>query len=329
MIEILSPGILATVQDLGRPGYRDLGVGMAGAMDAEALRIGNMLVGNEESLAGIEFTLGGFAVHFTTDTVFALTGADTGARLDGEPVPAWWVRRARAGQELRAGMAERGMRAMLCLSGGIDVPAVLGSRATDLKGAFGGHEGRGLRAGDRLSSGAVEPPTIPARGFGLDATRLGLLEPRNTETVLRFLPAAEWTQIPHATREGLQSQRWTLRSDSNRMGYRFDGAALDLERSFELLSHGILPGTIQLPPDGVPVIQCNDANTCGGYPKLGVVIEADLPRLAQLRLGAALRFEAVDRATALAEAAGRRAMLDKLPGRIALARDYAKRWGLE
>lgn len=329
MIEILSPGILASVQDMGRRGYRDLGVGVAGAMDAEALRIGNMLVGNDDTLAGIEFTLGGFAVRFTADTVFALTGADTGARLDGEPVPTWWVRRARAGQELRAGMAERGMRTMLCLAGGIDVPAVLGARATDLKAAFGGHEGRALRAGDRLSLGAAEPPAIPLRGFGLDATRLGLLTPRNAETVLRFLPAAEWSLISQAAREGLMAQSWTLRSDSNRMGYRFDGAALSFERSFELLSHGILPGTIQLPPDGVPVIQCNDANTCGGYPKLGVVIEADLPRLAQLRLGTALRFEAVGRATALAEAAGRRAMLDKLPGRIALARDYAKRWGLE
>lgn len=327
MMEILAPGIAASVQDAGRPGWLHLGVGQAGAMDATALQVGNLLVGNAPGLAGVEFTLGGFALRFAADTVFALTGADAGARLDGDPVPAWWVRRARAGQELRAGIATRGMRSLLCVAGGIAVPPMLGSRATDLKGGFGGLDGRLLAAGDRLAVGDGAAPAIPDRGFGLDVTRLGLLDPPAGPVTVRFLPAAEWALLPPDMRDSLTAQDWRLRPDSNRMGYRLEGSALRLDRPVELLSHGILPGTLQLPPDGQPVIQMNDANTCGGYPKLGVVIGADMPRLAQLRLGAPLRLVPVDRATALAAAADRRAICDRLPARIALACDYAKRWG--
>lgn len=329
MIEILAGGLGASVQDLGRIGHRHLGVGQSGALDAVALQVGNLLVGNPVGLAAVEFTLGGFAVRFLSDTVFALTGADAGARLDGEPVPAWWLRRARAGQELRAGMAERGMRSVLCVAGGIDVPQVMGSRSTDLKGGFGGYAGRLLQEGDRLGLGApVAPPAVSLRGFGLDAVGLGLVPAAADPAVVRFLPAAEWAELAPATRAAFLSQSWRLRPDSNRMGYRFAGDALQFPGR-ELLSHGILPGTIQLPPDGQPVIQLNDANTCGGYPKLGVVIAADMPRLAQLRLGAGLRFEEVGRAEALAAADRVRALCEKLPGRIALAADYARRRGLE
>lgn len=325
MIEIRLPGPIASVQDLGRVGHRAIGVGVAGAMDATALRIGNMLVGNAADCAGIEFTLGGFALRFLRDTVFALTGAHADARLDGDPVPAWWVRQARAGQELRAGMARRGMRTILAVAGGIDVPPVMGARATDLKGGFGGHQGRLLRTGDRLPLGPATPPTLPERGFGLSAARLGLLPPDATGAVIRFLPAAEWQQMPKALHRDFTARDWTLRPDSNRMGYRFDGRALAPARAFDLHSHGILPGTIQLPPDGFPVIQMQDANTCGGYPKLGVVIAADLPRLAQLRLGGTLRFAAVDRATALAAAERSRILLDRVARQMPLARDHATR----
>lgn len=324
MIEILSPGVMASVQDMGRPGLRNLGVGSTGAMDARALHIANLLAGNEPGTAGVEFTLGGFSLRFHADTVFALTGADAGARLDGEPVPAWWVRRARAGQTLTAGMAGRGMRSVLAVSGGIAVPDLMGSRSTDLKGGFGGHEGRLLRAGDRLETGPAEAPAMGERGFGLAAGRLGLLPPQG-EAEIRFVPAAEWQVHGPAIRERFLASSWKLLPDSNRMGYRLSGPELRRETPLELLSHGIIPGTIQLPPAGQPVIQLNDANTCGGYPKLGVVIEADLATLAQVRLGDHIRFRAVDRAEALAALAERAAFLDRLPERIALARDYSMR----
>jgi biotin-dependent carboxylase-like uncharacterized protein len=324
VIEILSPGVMASVQDGGRPGLRSLGVGSTGAMDGRALAVANLLAGNEQGAAAIEFTLGGFSLRFHADTVFALTGADAGARLDGEPVPAWWVRKARAGQTLTAGMTERGMRSMLAFCGGIAAPVLMGSRSTDLKGRFGGHQGRLLQAGDRLEVGPAEPPSMGAQGFGLAAGRLGLLPPQS-EAEIRFLPAAEWDVHGPAVHELFVTTPWKLLPDSNSMGYRLSGPELRRDTPLELLSHGIIPGTIQLPPGGQPVIQLNDANTCGGYPKLGVVIEADLAVLAQVRLGDHIRFRAVDRAEALAATAGRAAFLDRLPGRIVLARDYSMR----
>ena len=325
MIEISSAGIMASVQDLGRPGWRNLGVGSSGAMDALALRIGNMLVGNPQDLAGIEFTLGGFRLRFQRDAVFALTGADAGAMLDDVPVPAWWVRRARAGQVLSAKMAADGMRSYLTVAGGIDVAPLMGSRATDLKGGFGGHEGRTLKPGTLLPVARGEAIQIGLGGFGLDAVRLDLL-PR-AEPVIRFIPAKEWHSHDLSLQERFLQSTWMLQPDSNRMGYRLSGPELRRDAPLELLSHGILPGTIQLPPGGQPVIQLNDANTCGGYPKLGVVIEPDLSALAQLRLGAQLRFRAVDRDEALAARAAREAFMTRLASRIALARDYSMRSG--
>lgn len=325
MIEIVSAGIMASVQDLGRPGWRDLGVGSSGAMDAFALRIGNMMVGNPQDLAGVEFTLGGFKLRFQRDTVFALTGADAGAKLDGVPVPAWWVRQARAGQVLSAQMATRGMRSYLTVAGGIDVDPLMGSRATDLKGGFGGHEGRALKAGDLLPVATVEAAQIGPGGFGLNAARLDLLPVAEPE--VRFIPAKEWDIHGQTLQQRFLTTAWRLQPDSNRMGYRLSGPEIRRDKPLELLSHGILPGTIQLPPGGQPVIQLNDANTCGGYPKLGVVIEPDLTALAQLRLGAQLRFRAVDRAEALAAREARDGFITRLASRIALARDYSMRSG--
>lgn len=325
MIEIISPGVMASVQDLGRPGWRNLGVGSSGAMDALALRIGNMMVGNPQDLAGVEFTLGGLRLRFQHDALFALTGADARATLDGVPVPAWWVRRACAGQILDAQMAGRGMRSYLAVAGGVDVAPLMGSRATDLKGGFGGVEGRALQAGDLLSVVEVEPPRIGPCGFGLDAGRLDLLP--EAEPEIRFIPAKEWAIHGPARQERFVSSAWVLHPDSNRMGYRLSGPEMRRDEPLELLSHGILPGTIQLPPGGQPVIQLNDANTCGGYPKLGVVIEPDLSALAQVRLGATIRFRAVSRDDALATRAAREGFVTRLAARIALARDYSMRSG--
>lgn len=324
MITILSPGIMSSVQDAGRPGWRNTGVGSAGAMDLRALRFGNLLIGNAPDAAGIEITLGGLSLRFERDTTFALTGADLQASLDGEPVPAWWVRRARAGQVLVTKVAQRGMRAMLTVQGGIDLPLLMGSRSTDLKGRFGGYDGRLLAAGDRLARFDLDTPDLGERGFGLDAARLGLL-PAQDETRVRFVPAAEWAGYPEAARAEFTRTAWKLLPDSNRMGYRLSGPELRRDAPIELLSHGIIPGTIQLPPSGQPVIQMNDANTCGGYPKLGVVITPDLPLLGQVRLGAAIRFEAIDRAEGVAARALSELSEQRIAARIALARDYSKR----
>lgn len=291
MIRIIQPGPQCTVQDLGRSGLRKIGVGVVGALDTQALRIANMLLGNDENAAGLECTLGGTEFVFEEETAFALCGADASATLDDLPVPGWWVRVAPAGSTLKLAVPRSGMRTYIAFAGGLDVPVVIGSRSTDLKGGFGGHEGRALRAGDRLDTLPAEMK-VRGAGFGLSAAKLDLLPAeRSQPTVVRFIAAAEWMELQEASRTIFTSADWRIEPDSNRVGYRFSGSALELTRPLELLSHGILPGTIQLPPSGLPMVQMGDANTCGGYPKLGVVIAADLPKLAQASLGTVVRFE--------------------------------------
>lgn len=293
MIRIIQPGPQCTVQDLGRKGLRRIGVGVVGALDSYALRIANLMLSNLENAAGLECTLGGTEIVFEKETAFAFCGADASATLDGLPVPAWWVRVAPAGSTLKLGMPRSGMRSYIAFSGGIDVPDVIGSRSTDLKGGFGGHEGRALRVGDCLALLQNSTPfKVRGAGFGLAAHKLGLLPvERSAPTIVRFIAAAEWADLQVYSRETFTNGEWRIEPDSNRVGYRFSGAKLELTRPLELLSHGILPGTIQLPPSGLPMVQMGDANTCGGYPKLGVVIAADLSKLAQASLGTVVRFE--------------------------------------
>jgi biotin-dependent carboxylase-like uncharacterized protein len=251
MIEVLSNAALATVQDLGRAGSLRYGVGTAGAMDDLALAAGNLLLGNDPGAAGIEVPVFPFKVRFDVDCAFALTGADCGARLDLEPLLPWWAHRARAGQVLTLGLpqgARRASRAMLCLPGGIDVPEVLGSRSTQLRGAFGGHEGRALRKGDVLR--AAEPGRVCRTGFGLVPPSLALPLECDGLVALRVLPAAEYDAFEPASRRAFWTGEWRITAQSDRYGYRLSGTALCPTKPMELRSHGIVPGVIQVPHSG-------------------------------------------------------------------------------
>ena len=322
MIEIIRPGPLASVQDQGRPGYRNIGVGVSGAMDHLARRIANLMVGNDEELAVIEVTLGGIELRFDDNCTFAVTGADAGFTLDGEVLPAWWCVTAKAGQVLKASAPRAGMRSCIAVSGGIDVPVLLGARATDLKAGFGGHAGRGLAAGDRLAVG--EHRSTLAKPFGVSASRLHLDAKAHSglqgETVIRMLPAAEWKNFGPAAHQLFLSTLWKIDPASNRVGIRLNGPELIPDHSRELLSHGILPGTIQVPPSGKPIVQLCDANTMGGYPKLGVVITSDLHLLAQVRLGGTLRFQVITREAALNAVNDHKKSFDRIKALIASAR---------
>ncbi|TKT76240.1 biotin-dependent carboxyltransferase family protein [Aquamicrobium sp. LC103] len=325
MIEIVHPGILASIQDLGRPGYRRIGVGLSGAMDELALKVANIMVGNPSSAAGIETTLGGFELRFTRDTSFAVTGADADVTLDGGAIPCWWAQDARAGQVLKARSPRLGMRTYVAFAGGIDVPEVMGSRSTDLKGGFGGFAGRALAAGDMLDLHEPADASRLKRGFGLSARKASLIPIVSEEaTAVRMLPAAEWEVFPPLAREEFLDAHWKVLPDSNRIGYRLDGAALDTGNVKELLSHGILPGTVQVPPSGKPVVQLNDANTCGGYPKLGVVIAADLRKFAQLRLGGLVRFSLVTAGEAVEALKEQQRVLQQIATQCTLARRFVQ-----
>lgn len=302
MIEVLSSGAANLIQDLGRRGYLDNGLSRGGAMDSLALSVANAMVGNDAREAGIEVSMFPFKIRSTEDIDFAVAGADCVVRVEDEIVAPWWGRAAKAGQTIVIERPRRGARAYLAVGGGIDVEMIMGSRSTDLKANFGGVQGRGLKRGDQL--GACEPYGKPRR----QAAGLGVV-PRDLpafwqalsagEVTVRVLEGAEYALFDSSARTAFAQSAYEITADANRVGYRLSGAPLGLAAPVELLSHGIVPGTVQVPPSGQPIIQLAEANTCGGYPKIATVIEADLWKLAQAPVGCRIRFESVDIDTAV------------------------------
>lgn len=292
MIEVLTTGALNTVQDLGRPGHLSVGVGRGGAMDRLALQVANVLLANPRGAAGLELAYFPLRLRSDCDVEVAVTGADCDLQVGGATYPGWWAFRLPAGEVLTIGKPRSGARAYVAFGGGIDVPLVLGSRATDAKSGFGGVNGGGLARNTTLALFSPDDHgTLPPGGLGpwLDPD-LYHWTPEGPGTAIRILKAAEFDAFTAEAREAFFAREWQLTPDANRQGYRLQGEALHLSEQLELLSHGIVPGTIQVPRSGQPIIQLADANTCGGYPKIATVIEADLPRLAQYGVGARFRF---------------------------------------
>ncbi|MET3445480.1 biotin-dependent carboxyltransferase family protein [Ralstonia sp. 1138] len=320
MIEILTNGAPNLIQDLGRPGTMALGVSRNGAMDTVAMSLANALVGNEASAAAIEICLFPFRARFEADTEFAVTGADCAVRLDDERVAPWWGRSARAGQSLSIERPKRGARAYVALRGGIDVEPVLGSRSTDLKAGFGGLEGRGLRRGDTLKSNVVQRRDHRNTGLGIVPRDVPALwrELASGYVTVRTLPAAEYGLFTAEARHAFQHADYEVTPEANRVGYRLAGPCLSVAAPVELLSHGIVPGTVQVPPSGQPIVQLADANTCGGYPKIATIIEADLWRLAQAPIGCRIRFAMTDIDSALSALRAQMEEHAKLRGSLAL-----------
>lgn len=326
MIVVQKPGLLASVQDLGRHGHRQLGICPGGALDVLALTLANRLVGNADGAAGLELTMGGCELRFETDTRIALAGDDFGAQLDGVPLWPCWSVPVAAGQVLKlqganaANTKKAGLRSWLAIAGGIDVAPVLGSRSTDLKAYFGGHEGRALRKGDKLPLGPspLDAAQRACKPFGLRGPDWGA-EEADGAIALRVLPGPEFEQFTLAAREVLWGERWRITSQSNRMGSRLAGAELKRKRAGDMLSSGVIPGTIQVPPSGQPIILMGDAQTTGGYPRVGVVIRADLWKLAQAPLNGKLRLVQVDVAEALAAWAGQQRYLAQVAQGLAVA----------
>ncbi len=297
MIEILSPAFLVTVQDMGRNGFYRYGVCRNGAMDRLALALGNALLGNDDNAAALEIPLPPLRIRFTSDTSFALTGTDCQAMLDNRPIRSWWAHNARAGQVLTLAAASEGCRAYLCVHGGIDVPEVLGSRSTQLRESFGGYQGRMLQQGDVLKTLGGNAG-LPVGGLGIDPPQHSLPLGEPDVISVRVLPAAEYALYTEESQNAFWNSGWSVTPQSNRAGYRLAGAQLEMTQTLEMRSHGVVPGVIQVPAGGQPIIQLADAATMGGYPKIGTVIEADLWRIAQARAGNTLRFIKTDYAQA-------------------------------
>lgn len=297
MIEVLSNGALNLVQDLGRREFLNIGVSSGGAMDPQALQLANAMVGNQPAAAGIEVSIFPFRVKFFQNTYFACTGSIGTLKLNDRQHAGWWTAFAQAGDVLSIAPPVHGARAYLAFAGGIEVPLVLGSRSTDLKSGFGGHLGRGLRKGDILNLRRHnQTPKRRLASYGIaQPSRIEFL--RNSSTApatIRVIANAEFDDFTKESIKLFETSGYRLTPDCNRQGFRLEGAVLKRVRSQDLLSHGIVPGTIQVPPSGQPIIQMAEANTCGGYPKIGTVIEPDLWRVAQSRPGQSLKFTFVD-----------------------------------
>ncbi|KFL37389.1 biotin-dependent carboxyltransferase family protein [Arenimonas donghaensis] len=314
-IDVLEPGLLSSVQAGPRTGLRHLGVGAGGALDGFSWQVGNALLGNPGNAASLEFTLRGPTLRFPQGARIALTGADVDAFADGEPVPGWRAVALPAGCTLRLGACRRGARGLLAVAGGLDVRDVLGSASTDLRAGFGGLDGRALRTGDRLRARGL-PPAVD-----VVTTQTGWIDPHpdidlDRPARVRLLPGADALATPTPWRDPFR-----VAATSNRQGLRLEGTPLAVRDPGDRLSSPVIEGSVQLPPDGKPIVLLADAQTVGGYPCIGHVVQSDLPRLAQLRPGDRLQFETIDAGGALALACGQRQRL----ARISLAIEQARR----
>lgn len=312
MIEVLSNGMLNTVQDTGRSGFMHVGIGRGGAIDPVAAKIANWLAGNNEDAAVVEIVQFPFRVKFTETVRFSIAGTVCSAVLDGVPLPGWWSTVGKAGQELTIRHPAKGARAYFGVAGGIGVPMVLGARATDLKSGFGGLKGQGLERGAVLPVGGASKNYVQALGISPPEV-LDFYHSKAADAVsLRVMAAAEYEQFTQSSLEAFATQRWQITPEANRIGYRLAGTSLKRSDPVELLSHGIMAGVVQVPRSGQPIIQLADANTCGGYPKIATVIEADLWKLGQMGPGEWLQFEVLTLEQALDADRQHRRSLDQV-----------------
>ena len=320
--EVIKPGLSTTVQDLGRPGWYHLGIPVSGAMDRFALRVANLLVGNDDGDAALEAVFLGPELRFASDAVVAVTGADLPPRVDGQPVPAWTSVRVRAGQTLSFEFLRTGARAYVAIAGGIDVPVVLGSRSTYPLGALGGLEGRALRTGDVL---AVGPP---------HASDVGATVPpalrRAPESCLRVMAGLYWDRLTIDAQRTFFADAWKVAPEADRIGYRFRGGrALGFVPRTPPFGAGSDPsnivdscypyGSIQVPGGVEPIILHRDAVSGGGYCTIGAVISADMDLIAQMQPHASIRFELVGMDEALAARRGSAGLLERVRTHLTVA----------
>jgi antagonist of KipI len=286
-ITVVKPGWFTTVQDLGRYGYQQYGVPVGGAMDRRSFIIANRLVGNRDHDAALEITLKGPELLFETDSIITITGADLTPSVNGTVLPLWTSLLTKAGSTLSFGARRAGARCYVAIAGGIDVPVVLGSRATHSSSQTGGVKGRALVQGDVLVSGMPLPHAQTTVGRGLPERLRPIY---SSTTTLRLLPGPQRDSFSNDSLTVLTTHPYRLSSQSDRIGYRLEGPKLAHVEAGEWISDGTAMGALQVPHDGQPILLMADRQTTGGYPKIAVVISADLHRAGQLMPGDMIIF---------------------------------------
>lgn len=318
-VRILHPGMLTTIQDLGRYGFQKYGVIVGGAMDEYSLRAANLLVGNKENEGALEITLLGPSILFEKDRLIAITGGDLSAFIDGKKAAMWRPILVRKGSILKFKSPLKGCRAYVAFAGGFAIPEVMGSKSTYLRAGIGGFNGRALQKEDVLEFNEMN---VHSQRIFTKLSNLGsninwsfnyhkLINLKQTQTI-RVIHGTEFDRFDQQSQKDLFSKPFTLTTHADRMGYRMEGPTLTLAEKFELFSEGVTHGTIQVPPSGNPITLMADRQTTGGYPKIAQIISADLPKMAQLQPTATIHFKAVSHEEAEKELIKKERIIDKL-----------------
>ncbi len=295
MLKILKGGMLTSVQDLGRYGFQKYGVIASGAMDPFAHRLANLLVGNHENTAALEISFTGPSIEFETDACIALCGGDLSPQLDGRSCGMWRILAVKKGSVLSFGAPKKGCRTYLAIAGGIDVPEVMHSKSTYLRATIGGFQGRPLKSGDRIPLNPVDPKRLASLLIAASSEQHWQIPAIRyfNEPVVRIMKGRQFDLFDADSHKQLFTGSFTVGAHSDRMGYRLEGVPLSLEKATELLSEPVSFGSIQVPPDGNPIILMADRQTTGGYPKIGQVASIDLPLISQLKPGDKIRFQEI------------------------------------
>lgn len=305
MISIIKPGLLTSVQDLGRYGYQKYGVIASGVMDQLAHRAANLLVGNSDNEATLEITLLGPVIEFQEDALISVCGADLSPTIDGKPVRLWRAVLVKKGSRLQFGPCKSGCRAYLAIAGGIQVPTVMESKSTYLRAEIGGVEGRALKADDLVTKGELNENSLNIiKRLSADETEESFREldwsvandiipDYETTSTVRVTRGRQYGLFTEESRERFFSEPFKITAQSDRMGYRLTGPRLELETAAEMISEAVNFGTIQVPPEGNPIILLADRQTTGGYPKIAQIATVDLPLVAQMKPNDTVYFKEI------------------------------------
>ncbi len=289
IMKIVKPGMYTTIQDVGRYNYQKSGMTASGAMDQFSLRVANILVGNSDSEACLEATLFGLKIKFEGDALIAVTGANLQPMLNGMAIEMWSGVKVLDGDELSFGTAKSGCRSYIAIARGIDVPEVMGSKSTYVKGNVGGFEGRMLRAGDEIKIGSVDENNCTS----IKKLPIGLIPSYSKDNIVRVVMGP---QDDYFTKDGIYTfldYEYEVTNEADRMGYRLSGPKIFHKIGADIISDGITMGSVQIPGDGAPIIMMADRQTTGGYTKIATIITPDINIVGQLKPGDSIRFKLI------------------------------------